>query len=511
IDLVSHDGELFIVMEYIEGMSLSTLLRLAHKRQLPIPAAVAVKLMIGVLEGLQAAHDVKDESGNIMHLVHRDVSPENILVGVDGYPRILDFGVAKAVGMASTTMEGEIKGKLAYMAPEQLAAKRVTRSTDIFAASIVLWELLTQRRLFKANNIAATAQSVLSKVIPPPSSYQTNLSKKVDGVVLKGLEREWKKRWKSANEFAFSLERSTRVASTREVIQWVKGLGKEELLRRSDLVQAMELTPIDTDDVARLREPASPTVPPPPLPPRANEGTPPVASITSPCRDIVLPPPPLPSAIPMPPLPVVVDAATQSERPTSSVPSPRASDAAVTREARSEEISVSRVSMMAKQPLTAGMAATLFATCTLLIVASITWQRIDVPPENGNHANAASVTRQTGFRDHAVDPRTERSTASVGPTPPKPSALFQAPSAEASADPVEPPPDENADVDGSSATAPSPTDRAVPAPAAKDSSPSGGKATKAKPRRLATSRKGRPKKRKSTTAESLPWAYETKI
>src|SRR5262249_17535421 len=114
-----------------------------------IPVNVAVAILCGILHGLHAAHEATSERGRPLGLVHRDVSPQNILVGADGVPRLFDFGIAKAAGRLQHTRDGVVKGKLGYMAPEQLRGAVMNRRSDIYAASVVLWELLTNRRLLE--------------------------------------------------------------------------------------------------------------------------------------------------------------------------------------------------------------------------------------------------------------------------------------------------------------------------------------------------------------------------
>jgi len=142
LDVVATDGELFLVMDYVQGESLARL----GRRRIIAPRLVA-SIVCGALHGLHAAHEARNERGEPLNIVHRDVSPQNILVGVDGTARLLDFGVAKASGRAHNTRDGHIKGKISYMAPEQFRSQ-VTRQTDIYACAIVAWEALTGQRLF---------------------------------------------------------------------------------------------------------------------------------------------------------------------------------------------------------------------------------------------------------------------------------------------------------------------------------------------------------------------------
>jgi serine/threonine protein kinase len=143
-DVIATETELLLVMDFVLGESLDRLLRRARATRQPPPVRVICSVLAGVLTGLHAAHEARDEGGAPLDIVHRDVSPQNVLVGVDGVPRVVDFGVAKAAGRLHTTEEGQIKGKLAYMAPEQLTMARLDRRVDVFAAAAVLWEPTTR-------------------------------------------------------------------------------------------------------------------------------------------------------------------------------------------------------------------------------------------------------------------------------------------------------------------------------------------------------------------------------
>src|SRR5262249_10537451 len=159
---VVFDGrELFIVMEFVLGETLSRVLRGARAAGIRLPTPIVAAIVSDALEGLHAAHEATNEGGEPLGLVHRDVSPQNILVGRDGIARVLDFGVAKAAGRRQETENSEIKGKFAYMAPEQLMRGPLDRRCDVFAMSIVLWEALTNERLFGGDDPASTINSVL--------------------------------------------------------------------------------------------------------------------------------------------------------------------------------------------------------------------------------------------------------------------------------------------------------------------------------------------------------------
>ena len=171
LDIVAENGELFIVMEYVDGESLARLARLASESGQRIPVPIVAAVMLGALQGLHAAHEARDEDGRPLELVHRDISPQNVLVGVDGLPRVVDFGVAKAVGRSSQTSGGMLKGKLPYMSPEQLLLDPVDRRTDLYAVSIVLWEMLAGRRLFTGGNDWEIASRNKGGILEPPSAH----------------------------------------------------------------------------------------------------------------------------------------------------------------------------------------------------------------------------------------------------------------------------------------------------------------------------------------------------
>jgi serine/threonine-protein kinase len=234
LDVVSTDGELFLVLEYVHGESLSRLARATFAQETPIPQAIVAAIICGALHGLHAAHEAVDENGASLHIVHRDVSPQNIIVGEDGTPRVLDFGVAKAVGRSHVTRDGSVKGKLAYMPPEQLRAGAIDRRADIYAAGVVLWELFTGTRLFAAENEGATVERILHGVVDPPSARAPELPRAVDAVVMRALSRNATERFGTARQMALELEEATGgIASPAQVGEWVRGLAGDALAART--------------------------------------------------------------------------------------------------------------------------------------------------------------------------------------------------------------------------------------------------------------------------------------
>lgn len=245
LDVVATQGEIFIVMEYVAGEALSRLMKAAAAKNVLMPPKVAATIMSSVLHGLHAAHQTKDEHGQPLGIVHRDVSPQNILVGADGAARVLDFGVAKAAGRMQTTREGQLKGKIAYMPPEQLGGAPVTKQIDIYAAAVVLWEALTGRRLFDGETEAIVLARAIEGCIDPPSSHNAFLEPAIDAVVLRGLARDPEMRFSTAREMALALEQTIGLASPSEVGEWVEMIAGEELRRRAQTIAEIEISSIN--------------------------------------------------------------------------------------------------------------------------------------------------------------------------------------------------------------------------------------------------------------------------
>ncbi len=240
LDVVSDDGELFLVMEYEAGETLSRIVRNVRERGERVPPRFAVAIVSGALEGLHAAHDAKSEKGQPLGLVHRDVSPQNVHVGVDGVTRLLDFGIAKATNRVQETRTDQIKGKVAYMSPEQLAKGAIDRRADVYSASVVLWETLTGERLFKADDVPSLVYAIINEDVRRPSSLVADLPHGLDAIVMKGLERDADHRWSSAREMATALEGALAVATPREIGAWVHAVAGDTIDWRQDLVDRVE-------------------------------------------------------------------------------------------------------------------------------------------------------------------------------------------------------------------------------------------------------------------------------
>jgi serine/threonine-protein kinase len=233
LDLVASEKELALVLEYVHGESLARLIAESRDNNLlPSPSVVSA-VMGGVLEGLHAAHEAVSEDGSALGVVHRDVSPHNVVVGEDGVARVLDFGVAKATHRIQTTREGQIKGKLSYMAPEQVEGRPIDRRADVYAAGAVLWEMLTGRRLFDADNSVAIYHLVRQGKVEPPSFVNNKVPSSFDIICAKALARDPNDRFCSADEMSLALEAAVPRASARVVSAWVKSVAAPQLRQRA--------------------------------------------------------------------------------------------------------------------------------------------------------------------------------------------------------------------------------------------------------------------------------------
>ena len=248
---VGDEPVLFLVMEYIEGERLSDLIRASIIERTEVPLPVALRILTDMLNGLHAAHELKDARGQPLNVVHRDVSPQNVLVGVDGSTRLTDFGVAKAEARASITRDGQLKVKIGYMAPEQLAGESsIDRRVDVFAAGIVAWELLCRRRLFMGDSDAEIMNRILRSPIESPSSLHRDVPAALDAAISKALERSITDRHASAREFAVAIERcGVPIASVGDASEFVRTVAAERLALRAQLVSGARATVSPTLDV----------------------------------------------------------------------------------------------------------------------------------------------------------------------------------------------------------------------------------------------------------------------
>jgi serine/threonine protein kinase len=225
-------GSPFLVMQYVEGDHLGTLLRHVVQAKRRIAPRVVLRIALDALAGLSAAHALRDDDGVPLGLVHRDISPHNILVGTDGLARLTDFGIAKTEGRLHATRSNVVKGKLAYMSPEQLSGRPLDQRADVFSMGIVIWEALTHHRLFAADDPAEIFRRVLRAPAPPPSSVHRGL-RPLDAVLAKALAKSRDERYASAAELARALSDAAPevggIASPRAVAQLVAVLSRDKL------------------------------------------------------------------------------------------------------------------------------------------------------------------------------------------------------------------------------------------------------------------------------------------
>jgi serine/threonine-protein kinase len=239
LDVVNHGNELLLVMDYVHGESLGRLLLKSRKLGEEVPVPVALAIVTDLLHGLHAAHEAKTEEGEPLNIVHRDVSPQNVVVGRDGVARAIDFGIAHAKQRIETTADGLVRGKLSYMSPEQLSGEKVTRATDIFAAGVILWEMITGKRLLGGDDQKVMTDLLRGK-FESPRTLRPSIDPAIDAIVMCALEYEPNDRFATANEMARTLEGAGMMATATEVGEWVQHLAQETLSERARKLSSYE-------------------------------------------------------------------------------------------------------------------------------------------------------------------------------------------------------------------------------------------------------------------------------
>ncbi|MGA9519989.1 MAG: serine/threonine-protein kinase [Myxococcaceae bacterium] len=205
-DLGDVDGTFYLAMEFVQGDSLWGVNERANAEVGGMPLALKCRVISDAAAGLDFAHRARTASGRPLGLIHRDVSPQNILVGFNGAVKLIDFGVAKASNKLSNTATGTIKGKYAYMSPEQARGQDLDHRSDIFGLAVVFYEVLTSSRLFKRESDMATLKAVVGANIPPPSTVTKGIPKRLDEIVLKALARNREERYQTAGELQLAIE-----------------------------------------------------------------------------------------------------------------------------------------------------------------------------------------------------------------------------------------------------------------------------------------------------------------
>ena len=199
-------GVYFIAMEYLDGQSLNKVLKESVRRKERIEPAIAARIIADALAGLGYAHDLRDYDGRPLSIIHRDVSPHNVFVTYDGHTKLVDFGIAKAALSSTETEVGVLKGKVAYMSPEQAMGQVLDARSDLFAMGIVLWELLAQQRLMTGDSAANTLHKLMSEPIPRLSEVVPYIDPSLDQIVARSLEKDVNRRFQSAHEMRDALE-----------------------------------------------------------------------------------------------------------------------------------------------------------------------------------------------------------------------------------------------------------------------------------------------------------------
>jgi serine/threonine-protein kinase len=261
-DVGDVDGRYFMVMEYIDGQNLGVLLRTAKRSGNYPKSTLWAGLFSGVLEGLHAAHVAKDARGRPLQLIHRDVSPQNVLVTYEGMPKLVDFGIAKAAMRVSETDAGTLKGKYAYMSPEQVNGEQLDPRSDVFAAGIVLWEMLAGRRLYKAETIVRSVERILTEPPVSPTRVNPDVDERLARVCVKALEKDRAKRFASAEDMKEALQDALssmghryRPAEARELMQrlFADVIDKQRAVLESSLNATGDVVDDDDDEPRRVR------------------------------------------------------------------------------------------------------------------------------------------------------------------------------------------------------------------------------------------------------------------
>ncbi|MBI2894740.1 MAG: serine/threonine protein kinase, partial [Deltaproteobacteria bacterium] len=304
----------FIALEFIHGKDLRAIFDRARKKGEPIPIPMACYVIMKLCEGLDYAHNKKDAAGRDLNLVHRDVSPQNILISYDGEVKIIDFGIAKAAGKASKTQAGILKGKFGYMSPEQVRGLPLDRRSDIFSVGIALYEILTGERLFVGESDFSTLEKVRNVEIMPPSTYNRKIPEELEQIVLKALAKDVDERYATAMDLHDDLQsfmytsgnffaRKDLAAYMRKAFsdEIAKEAAKDEELKKLEVATKSSASDLDAFEIAA--PPSQPqrisSAPPPPPPPPPPAPAP-----------VVAPPPSAPPIAAAPP------AATLPQRPT---------------------------------------------------------------------------------------------------------------------------------------------------------------------------------------------------
>ena len=251
LDVVTMGDELVLVQDYVHGAPLSLLLRTSFEANTHVPVPVAATIACHVLAGLHAAHETVDEIGTALHIVHRDVSPQNIMIATDGSARLLDFGVAKASVAAHVTRQGTFKGKLSYSSPEQIRGN-ANKQSDIYALGVVLWELLVGSRLHPTSRgeaeiiseIMAGNQPTVTEALQEQKSwvgsYRWSQLEALEPIIRKALDTNYRRRWATAADMEEAIAAAVPLAPAGDVASWLRAVGKDFLEARETMIAEEE-------------------------------------------------------------------------------------------------------------------------------------------------------------------------------------------------------------------------------------------------------------------------------
>jgi len=322
-DLGKVADSYFIAMEFVRGKDLRAIFDRVRKRGGTVPVPMACYTIMKVCEGLDYAHNKKDSAGRDLNLVHRDVSPQNVLLSYDGEIKLIDFGIAKAANKAGKTQAGILKGKFGYMSPEQVRGLPLDRRSDVFSVGIVLYELLTGERLFVGESDFSTLEKVRNVEIMPPSTYNRKIPEELEQIVLKALAKDVDDRYQTAMDLHDDLQSfmytSGNFFARKDLAAYMGKAFSEEITREEARdeqyrkIRAPGDSGLDAFDDLPSREPSKKPAPPPsanvskqppPPPPSRPQPPPPrpAPKRTMQGMPMVAPPPPRPSA-PQPPPP----------------------------------------------------------------------------------------------------------------------------------------------------------------------------------------------------------------
>jgi serine/threonine protein kinase len=243
-DLGLEDDTYFIAMEYLSGEPLLSVLRAGRVKERPLDIHGTARIIADVADGLHAAHELRDNAGHHLELVHRDVTPGNIVVLYNGQVKIVDFGIAKARGrLASETDARKLKGKLGYVSPEQIRGENADRRADIFALGVVMWEALTYRRLFRGNNPGTVLAAIVKEKLQPPSSVRPEVPAALDAICMRALARKPDERYSTAQEMHADIEAfltSAGVTPQRKAIAaYMEEVFAEQIQERARILREM--------------------------------------------------------------------------------------------------------------------------------------------------------------------------------------------------------------------------------------------------------------------------------